>query len=143
MKYNIVFPDKMNQLGIRPAPVIGPLRNEFFSGADITDGRIKPHIQDFSFCVRERHLDNPITVAGHRSWLKAIVPPAFTLPINVILPFIMTAYIIGVPCLCLVINHIDGPGMIFYPQPVADVIAFAIHRYRLILLNVVDTNVWF
>ena len=51
MENNIVFTNKMHQFGIILTPVICPVFGQFFGGRDITDGRIKPNIQYFSFCT--------------------------------------------------------------------------------------------
>src|SRR5450432_2565281 len=90
MEHDIVLSNKMNQFGISLLPVIRPFRGEFLGGGNVPDRRIKPNIKNFSFRIRQRHFDSPVTVARHRAWLSSIVEPALTLTVYIILPFGMS-----------------------------------------------------
>ena len=67
MKNDIVFTNKMNQLGIFIIPIRFPvfiiIDSPLFCSADITDGCIKPYIQHFSFRIFQRHFYTPIQVS--------------------------------------------------------------------------------
>ncbi|MDT4884859.1 hypothetical protein FQZ97_1210370 [compost metagenome] len=55
-----------------------------------------------------------------------------------VLPFVISAYIIGVSVFSLMIDHINGPGVIFYKEPVAHVFSFAIYRQRFFIPDIID-----
>ena len=55
-----------------------------------------------------------------------------------VLPLVEAAYVIGVRHPALVENEVDGAGMVFHIEPVAHVLALAIHREGLAMPNVVN-----
>ena len=115
---DIVFANEVHQLGICLAPVIGPLVGKFLGGRDITDRRIEPHIQYFSFRTGQGHVDAPVAVAGHGAGLQAAVEPALALPVNIVLPFFMP-----------VDDPFLKPGFVVLQREIP-VFCFPLHRYR-------------
>ena len=89
MEYDIVFPDKMYHTGLRVFPIFFPLRGQVFGGRNITNGSIKPYIQDLALCTFQRHRHAPIQVTGYRTGLQTVVQPRLALSINIGLPFLM------------------------------------------------------
>ena len=55
-----------------------------------------------------------------------------------VLPFVEAADIVFLPYLAVVKDGVDGPGMVFDEEPVADVLAFAIDRKRFMMKDIVD-----
>ena len=55
-----------------------------------------------------------------------------------VLPFVEASDVVGLGDLALVEDKVDGASMVFDIQPVAHVFAFAIHRQRLAVTDVVD-----
>ena len=55
-----------------------------------------------------------------------------------VLPLVEAADVVGLGYLALMEDKVDGAGMVFYIQPVAHILALAIHRQRLAVTDVVD-----
>jgi len=55
-----------------------------------------------------------------------------------VLPFVEAADVVGFGNLSVMENHVDGTGMVFDKEPVANVFALAVNRERLLVANVVD-----
>ena len=55
-----------------------------------------------------------------------------------VLPLIEPADVVGVPNLATVENGIDGAGVVFYVQPITDILALAVHGQGLAGADVVD-----
>jgi hypothetical protein len=54
----------------------------------------------------------------------------------------MAANIIGRAGLGVMEYNINSPCMIFYPKPIAYVLAFTVNRYRFLLFNIIDSQ-WY
>src|SRR5688572_7331143 len=57
-----------------------------------------------------------------------------------VLPLIVAAYIISAAVFCVVEDGVDGAGMVYHVQPVADIFASAVDREGLFILNVMNTK---
>ena len=55
-----------------------------------------------------------------------------------VLPLVEAADVVRLGHLAVVENYVDGPCMVFHIQPVAHVLALAVHRQRLAVADVVD-----
>ena len=82
MEDDVVLANEMDEAGRRVFPPSLPRAEllwfsvaELFGVGDISNRRIKPHIQHFAFGPLYRHRDTPIEVAGHSAWAKTAVEP--------------------------------------------------------------------
>lgn len=55
-----------------------------------------------------------------------------------VFPFVEASDIICVGYFAFVENQVDGAGVVFYKQPVAHILALAIHRQRFAVADIVD-----
>ncbi len=55
-----------------------------------------------------------------------------------ILPFVKPADVVCLGNLPVMENHVDGAGVVFYKEPVANVLALAVNRERFLVADVVD-----
>ena len=55
-------------------------------------------------------------------------------------PFIMTPNIVSFPNSSLVKNNINCPCMVFYKQPISNILAFPVNRKRLFVDNIMNTK---
>ena len=55
-----------------------------------------------------------------------------------VFPFVEATDVVGVGYFAFVENQVDGAGMVFDKEPVADVFAFAVDRQGLAVADVVD-----
>ena len=92
MKNDVVFTDKMNEFGVIAFPVIFPVFIVFFRPSfgrgDVTDRRVKPHVQHFSFRLGQRYFYAPVQIARNRARQQSLfgIEPRFALTDNVIFP---------------------------------------------------------
>ena len=90
MENDIVFSDKMNQTGFGIFPPFFPrIGQQFLGVGNITDGRIEPNIEHFTFGTFHGNGNTPIQVAAHGTRLQAYIQPTFTLTIHIGTPFLM------------------------------------------------------
>ena len=97
VEHNIVFADEVNQtaFGILPpllpcAPLLWLLVAQLLSVADVTDGRIKPHVEHLAFSTLHGHGNAPVQVTGDGTRFQSAVEPALALAIHVGAPFLMS-----------------------------------------------------
>ena len=55
-----------------------------------------------------------------------------------VLPFVEAADVVRLGNLPVMENHVDGAGMVFHEEPIADVLALAVNRERLLVADIVD-----
>ena len=55
-----------------------------------------------------------------------------------VLPFVEATNIVRLGNFAVVENHVDGAGVVFHEEPVANVLALAVNRKRLLVADVVD-----
>ena len=121
VKDNIILSYKMYQLCIFPAPVIRPFICQLLCSADIAYGCIKPYIQHFTFCIRQRHFHTPVAVAGHGAALQPVIQPAFALPVYIIFPVLMLfQYPLLQPGLIILQREVPVFGLSFYRHGITE-----------------------
>ena len=85
VKHDIVFANKVDELGVFIFPIRFPVYviffSPFFGCGDISNWRVKPYIQDFVFTSWHRYRNPPIEISCHCSCLESIVEPRFDLAI--------------------------------------------------------------
>ena len=87
---NVVLADEVHQAGVLILPPFFPIGpKELLGGRDITDGRVKPHVQHLAVGAFHGNGNAPVEVAGHASGLQAIagIQPRLALAVDVGLPF--------------------------------------------------------
>ena len=55
-----------------------------------------------------------------------------------VLPFVEAADVVGFGNFAVMENHVDGASMVFHEEPVANVLALAVNRQRLLVADIVD-----
>ena len=87
MEDDIVFSNKMHQLGVLAFPPFLPIiAFQLLGETDITDWGIKPHIQHLAVGSLNRYLDTPVEVACNGTRLETGIYPRLALTINIGLP---------------------------------------------------------
>ena len=116
MEYDVVLANEVNQTGFRILPPCFPtIGKQFFRIGNVSDRRVKPYVQNFSFCSFYGNGDSPIEVAAYGTWLLAHVEPAFALTVYVGTPFFMIFQNpFAQPCLMFVEGKIPMLGFFHY-----------------------------
>ena len=87
---DVVLANEMHQLGVFVLPIWLPIHpllgGPIAGGCDVSEGRIKPHIQDLSVGTFHGHWNSPIEVPRHGTALKPSINPTAALAQYVGLP---------------------------------------------------------
>ena len=85
-----------------------------------------------------RHVGDEVHVLAFRTAEEPVDGLDHDLDDVDVLPFVEAADVVRLGNLSVMENHVDGTGVVFYKEPVANVFALAVNRERLLVADVVD-----
>ena len=91
MENDIILTNEVDKASIRVFPPRLPrLGKKLFCIANVTDGGVKPNVQNLTFGSLHGNGDSPIKVSAHRTGLQSHIDPALTLTVYIALPLFVS-----------------------------------------------------